>query len=283
MDLKTFQELAPWEWPSNAALFFQTVLLNKRAKESDRVIAAGLAGDWVAINDDLANILMEIVRNPGEPEELRAKAAVSLGPVLEGVDTMDFNDPDDEPPITEETFRKIQRLLQTVYQDGETPKYLRRRILEAAVRAPLDWQHEAIRRAYYSSDKEWLLTAVFCMQYIRGFDDEILESLNNPDPYIHRHAVLAAGNWELDAAWRHVVALAEDPETDKDLLLGAIEAVSSIRPQEAGPVLMDLTDSDDEEIAEAAKDAMMMADAASNNLDTFDEEDEDEGPGKWVH
>jgi len=284
MDLKTFQEIPPWEWPSNAATVFKTILLNKRAKESDRVIAAGLAGDWVAINDDLANILMEIVRNPEEPEELRAKAAVSLGPVLEGVDTMDFDDPDDEPPITEETFHKIQRLLQTVYEDDKTPKYLRRRILEAAVRAPLDWQREAIRRAYYSGDKEWLLTAVFCMQYIRAFDDEILESLNNPDPYIHRHAIEAAGNWELDAAWKHVVALAEDPETDKDLLLAAIGAVSSIRPREAGAILMDLTDSEDDETAEAAKDAMMMADAASNSLDTFDEQnEEDEGAGNWVH
>ena len=121
------------------------------------------------------------------------------------------------------------------------------------------------------------------MQYI-AFDDEILESLNNPDPYIHRHAVEAAGKWELDAAWKHVVALAEDPETDKDLLLAAIEAVGSIRPREAGPILVDFTDSDDEEIAEAAEDAMMMADAASKSLDTFEEEDEDdEGAGKWVH
>ena len=98
------------------------------------------------------------------------------------------------------------------------------------------------------------------------------------------NAVEAAGNWELDAAWKHVVALAEDPETDKDLLLAAIEAVGSIRPREAGPILVELTDSDDEEIAGAAKDAMMMADAASKSLDTFEEEDEDdEGTGKWVH
>ena len=81
-----------------------------------------------------------------------------------------------------------------------------------------------------------------------------------------------------------MVALAEDPETDKDLLLAAIEAVSSIRPMEAGAILMDLTDSDDDEIAQAAKDAMMMADAASNSLDTFDEQDEEDGgAGKWVH
>ena len=85
MDLKTFQEIPPWEWPSNAATVFKTILLNKRAKESDRVIAAGLAGDWVAINDELANVLMEIVRNPEEPEELRTKAAVSESARKSGV------------------------------------------------------------------------------------------------------------------------------------------------------------------------------------------------------
>jgi hypothetical protein len=66
------------------------------------------------------------------------------------------------------------------------------------------------------------------------------------------------------------------------LLLAAIGAVGSIRPAEAGQVLLDLSESDDEEIAEAATDAMVMADA---NSDWVDEEDEDldEDDDEWVN
>ena len=57
------------------------------------------------------------------------------------------------------------------------PKELRRRILEASVRAFEPWHPDAIRTAYASSDQEWVLTAVFAMAHIKGFDEQILESL----------------------------------------------------------------------------------------------------------
>jgi hypothetical protein len=127
-----------------------------------------------------------------------------------------------------------------------------------------------------------MLTAVFSMRYVRGFDEQILETLHNPDPEIHYEAVRAAGAWELDGAWTHAVELVNDPNTPKMLLLAAIGAVGSIRPAEAGQVLLDLSESDDEEIAEAATDAMVMADA---NSDWVDEEDEDldEDDDEWVN
>jgi len=62
-------------------------------------------------------------------------------------------------------------------------------------------------------------------------------------------AVNAAGNWELDAAWSHIVELLNDAHSPKPLLLAAIGAVDSIRPAEAREILVDLADSDDEEIA----------------------------------
>ena len=53
------------------------------------------------------------------------------------------------------------------------------------MRAPQNWHQKAIKAAYSSGDKEWMLTAVF---------------LETADPEIHCEAVNAAGNWELDAA-----------------------------------------------------------------------------------
>jgi hypothetical protein len=65
-------------------------------------------------------------------------------------------------------------------------------------------------------------------------------------------AVCAAGEWAVDAAWRHLAALVTAGKTDKPLLLAAIGATAGIRPQEAAAILADLMDSDDEDIVEAA-------------------------------
>jgi hypothetical protein len=147
--------------------------------------------------------------------------------------------------------------------------------LEASVRAHQTWHRDAITYAYSSGDKDWMLTAVFSMRWVRGFDDQILAALKSADPEIHYEAVNAAGNGELDAAWSHVVELVNDAATPKPLLLAAIGAVGSIRPAEAGNILVDLADSEDEEIAEAADEAMAMAEVVS--------EEEDDVEDDWIN
>jgi hypothetical protein len=264
---------------------FQKILIDRRAKESDRLVAAELAGDFTVINDELADALLAIVGNANEQERLRAKAAISLGPVLEHADTNGFEDPDDVP-ITERTFRNIQDSLRKLYLDTSTPNEVRRRILEASVRAPEAWHQDAIGAAYSRGDTEWMLTAVFSMRWVRGFDDRILAALESADPEIHYEAILAAGNWELDAAWPHIVELLNDPDTPRPLLLAAIDAAGSIRPAEARIILVDLADSDDEEIAEAAGEAMLMADAGSDDEDDDEDRPIDDGPinvDKWIN
>jgi len=253
---------------------FQETLSDRRAAESNRLIAAELAGDLVVMNDDLAEVLMSIMRTADEPEELRARAAISLGPVLEQAYTDEFDDPDDTP-ITERTFRNIQNLFKELYHDTGIPKEVRRRILEASVRAPEDWHKDAISSAYASGDQDWMLTAVFSMRWIRGFDKQILEALKSANPEILYEAVQAAGDWEVKAAWARITALLNDTGTSKHLLLAAIEAAGNIRPAEAWATLGDFTDSDDEEIAEAAHEAIEMAGMMSG---TDGEEDDD-----WIN
>jgi hypothetical protein len=199
MDLKTLQDTPPWDWPRDAGKTFQEILIDYRADECDRVVAAQLAGDLTVINDELADSLTAIIRGPDEPEGLRAMAAISLGPVLEQASTDGFECPDDVP-ITQRTFRNIQDSLQKLHFDNSIPKQVRRRILEASVRAPESWHQDAIRAAYSSGDKDWMLTAVFSMRWVRGFDDQILEALKSPDPEIHLEAVEAASNWGLAGA-----------------------------------------------------------------------------------
>jgi hypothetical protein len=273
MNLKTLQETPPWEWPEEAGEMFLGILRDEKADESERLLAAELAGDSTVINDELADALMSILLSGDEPEDLRARAVISLGPALEYAYIDGFDDPE-FVPISEQTFNRIQKTLRKPYMDAEVPKEVRRRVLEASVRAPQDWHRDAVRAAYSSNDEDWRLTAVFSMRFVRGFVNQILESLESKNPDIHYEAVCAAGNWEIDAAWSHIAGLITAEETDKYLLLAAIEALASIRPDEASEILVELTESDDEDIVEAAYDAMTMAGALTG--EDWDEEDDDD-------
>ena len=271
MDLKTLKDTPPWDWPEEAGDVFLGVLRDHQADGSDRLLAVELAGDFTVINDELVDALLSILCSSDESGEMRGRAAISLGPALEYAYMDGFEDPDDVP-ISEKTFLRIQDTLHKLYLDPEVPKEVRRRILEVSARAPQDWHPDAVRSAYSGDDEEWKLTAVFSMRFIRGFDEQILESLDSKNPDIHYQAVCAAGNWEVSAAWPHVAALLTSEETEKDLLLAAIEASVGIHPQKAPDILFDLTESEDEDIAEAADEAMVMAEGLSELEELDDEE-----------
>ena len=279
--LKILEDTPAWKWPEETAEALLEVLNDRGAGEEERLLAAALAGDMVVIDDALADALLAILRSGEEPERTRARAAISLGPVLELCDSDGFDEPDDTA-ITELTFREIQETLRKLYPDAGIPKVVRRRILEAAVRAPLDWHQDAARAAFASDDEEWRLTAVFCMRFVQGFDEQILASLDSENPAIHAEAVLAAGSWGLQAAKPHVLGLVHGRNTEKRLLLAAIEAVGGICPEDAPEELADLEDSDDPEISEAVAEATSFArlgdEDPEGDDDPEDEDPDDEGP-----
>jgi hypothetical protein len=156
--------------------------------------------------------------------------------------------------------------------DAETPREVKRPILEASVRAPEKWHKNAVAAAYRSKDEDWKLTAVFCMQFIRGFDKQIVESLESQNANIRYRAVCAAGNWEIDAAWPHIAALVASEETEKELRLAAIDAAAFIRRHRASEILRPLLHSNDEDIVGAVHEALAMAEGMN------EEEEDDEDP-----
>jgi hypothetical protein len=270
MDLEILKDTPPWDWPEDAGKMFLGILRDDQAGASERLLAADLAGAFTVINDELAAALLAIALNGAESEGLRSEALGSLGPVLEYADMEGF-EVADETPISEETFGTIQESLRGLYLDAGVPEGVRRQAFEASVRAPQDWHADAIRSAYSSGDESWMLTAVFAMRFVPGFNDQILEALENTNQDIHYQAVCAAGDWEVEAAWSHIAGLATTEGTDKPLRLAAIDAVAVIRPQEAVAILTELTESDDEDIVEAAHEALAMAEGYSN-----EDEDDDE-------
>jgi hypothetical protein len=286
MRIQMLQGKPPWEWPEDADKILLAILNDPGADRQDLMLAAEFAGDYVVVNNELSEALLGIVGNEQADIELRGRAAISLGVPLEHADTMGFDDPDDIL-ISKELFHRIQHTLRHLYEDPGTPDGLSRKILEASVRAPQNWHRDAVRAAYSRGDQLWKQTAVFCMRYIRGFDEQILESLDSGHATTHYQAVCAAGVWQIDRAWPHITNLIQSDQTEKTLLLAAIESAAGIRPQQAAEVLADFIDSKDEDIAEAVYEALSMAEMLEayesdedfeddqENQDDQDEEDED--------
>jgi hypothetical protein len=271
MNLKTLKETAPWHWPEGTDQQLLAVLSNGGESEADRLLAAELASDLGVINGVLVQCLLTLVGNPAETEALRGQAAISLGPVLELCDLDGFEDPQ-EAPIDPETFESVKSTLKQLFFDASVPKEVKRRILEASARAAEEWHHDAIQQAFLSGDPNWQLTSVFCMGYVGGFDAEIRKALTSSTPAIQYLAISAAGVWQVDAAWPHVLSALMSEKTEKPVLLAAIDAVASLRPAEAQEVLADLLESDDEDIVEAASEAIGMAE---ERLKGHSEDDDD--------
>jgi hypothetical protein len=280
LDLKTLHDIPPWEWPEDTAIQVLETLKKKDASLEDRLLAADLAGNPVISNEEIADALLSILKSTSEKDDLRSTAALSLGIGLEEAALGDFDDPEDPPPFPASFVEKVQRAFHDLYLDPGIPADLRRSALEASVKSPQNWHMDAVRKAYAGTDAGWKLTSIFCMSYIQGFEKEILDSLNSKDPDIHFYAIEAAGTWEIGEAWPHIYRLVTSKETEKPILLAAISATASIRPSEIY-ILEHLTESNDEEIAEAAMDAMMEAELAEDSFLDNEEEnpDPDSEPG----
>jgi hypothetical protein len=274
MDLALLEDTPPWDWPEDAGRTLAAALLDPHAEPEVRLLAAELAGSIVAMDDSVAGALLTTTQDDGAPEIVRGQAAIALGPVLELASMDGFDDPEDVP-ISESTFHRITDTLRILYRDPDVPKEVRRRILEASVRAPCDWHKDAVRAAYYSDDEAWRLTAVFAMRFVASFDEQILEALGTPSEEMLYEAIRAAGTWEVATAWPRVRSLLRSTETSLPLLLASIEAAGSIGGEEGLEMLQELSTSRDREIADAADEALLFSDTSTDWSGFGWEDDED--------
>jgi hypothetical protein len=258
MDLKRLNTMLSWKWPKDAHDRILSVLMDHKALPPDRLLAAKMASDYAVLSDTIAYALLHIAKDSCSTVPLRCQAVESLGPPLEQFDIY-ADDEFDKVPISEEMFIFLQKSLRKLYLNGDVPEKVRRRSMEASVHAPQGWHQSAVRAAYFCRDLDWKLTSVFCMSYVKGFDDLIVESLHTENQSILYYAVRAAGNWSVDKAWPHMAALVQSKKTSKSLLLAAIDAVVYIRPHMTSKILRSLTFSKDQEIVEAANEALFLA------------------------
>jgi hypothetical protein len=282
--LRTLMEIPTWEWPEGtAAMLLDTISGGQRdaVDDEDRILALQLAGDFTVLSDELTHALLRVARDNSEDEAIREMATISLAGVIENADPDLYGDlglgVEDPPPISDAAYRTILTSLHELYLDAAAPEEVRRRALEASAYSVEAWHEDAVRAAYFSGDHDWQLTAVYAMRWVRGFDEQILEALEIGDEDLRYEAIYAAGSARLDAAWPHISKILTTERSDRETLLAAIEACVDIRPREATEILAELANVDDEEIADAAYEAMLAADADSepSELDYDDDYDDD--------
>ncbi|MFW5967353.1 MAG: hypothetical protein ACOCV2_07540 [Persicimonas sp.] len=98
-----------------------------------------------------ARRMLDILTDTDADPERRGRAAVKLGPGLQFCDErLNWGDP--ELYFGKAIFEEIDQTFRRLYHDADTPKFIRRRILEAAVRAPMEWHEGAARAAWEADD-----------------------------------------------------------------------------------------------------------------------------------
>ncbi len=134
---------------------------------------------------------------------------------------------------------ELHGFLQDFYRDAGQPERLRRKALEVAALDPLPWQEEAVRECWARPEAAWRVTALYCMGHLfaADFAEEIAEGLAAPENALRAQAIVAADSRELRSLGPSILRLAADRGHHLEVRLCAIEALPTLRPRGAAPLL----------------------------------------------
>jgi hypothetical protein len=166
-------------------------------------------------------------------------------------------------------MNRIRELLRKIVHDEGEPLLVRRRAFEASVRFVEEWHAPLVRRIWLSAEPDWRTTAMFAMACLPGFDQEIIESVEDESlpEQIRAEAVRTAGMRGLKQLRAKIRELARDPKHPQGIRFAALAAVAEFGPPaEARSLLRKVAGNDpDEEIRQAAADYL----ADPDDFDTF--------------
>ncbi|MCG8462132.1 MAG: hypothetical protein MI919_38095 [Holophagales bacterium] len=263
-ELEMLAQMPDWQWPRETTA---TVLAGLESGEAEtRRLALELAAS--VMSDQVAGVVLRILES--DPDvRARGRAAIAFGPMLEEMGAEEiFAEAEGEegteltPLAGAETvvspacFRLVEKRLEALYRDGTTPKLVRRRCLEAAVRIRRPWQDGQVRAAWSTDDEEWHLTAIFCMGFLPGFDRELLEALELEAPELRLEALRAVGQRGLDEAGGTLLAVVDDPNAPREQKIAAVAALGSVDAPGRLELLDRISGGPDEELAEVAEEAL---------------------------
>lgn len=238
---------------TNFELEYSAVANAALEDENGSVRAAAVDLLWEDSSLSTMRRLLTIVRTD-QAAAVRASALSALGR---------FILLDELGEIEEGITADAQALALQIYHDESEPVDVRRRALEAVANCGNTAVPDAIQLAYRSNERLMRVSAVFAMG--RTYDDrwknEVMRELKSDDPEMRYEAARAAGEIELRSALPILgrMAFENDPEI-RDI---AIWSLGEIGGDDAMRVLnkvaQDAEESGDEDLLEAAEEALHNA------------------------
>ncbi len=212
----------------------------------------------------LMHKLVQIAQHDTSPN-VRAAAIIELGRfILLG----EYGD------IPDEQASMVQNLLLDIYNSDEDNE-LRRRAVEAIANCGHEAVHGMIEELYNHEDQLMRQSAIFAMGRTCDAEwaPEILREMQSEQSEIQYEAIRAAGHLELAEAVLPITRLIDETE-DAEVLDIAIWALGEIGGERARKILSDLVAraeaQDDDELYEAAREALDMASLPGGDFLLFD-------------
>lgn len=240
-----------------------------------------LLEDFGEADNSVAEALADVLDDYDVDPEVRAAAAIAIGPTLEMCEWERDEDGtlDEGPygaPLSNRVYQRVQSVLRRLAESPDTPKLLRRRAIEGSVRSPEDWHEAILRELWESGDVELRMTAVFGMPclYAVDFTAEIESALEAPEEELRAEAIYAAGQLGLARHAREFARLAGDPSTPEALRYSAISAIGRLGKDGDPDLLWELTEDPDETVAAIAEEAFQEARLDLCDLDDLDDDDD---------
>jgi HEAT repeat protein len=216
---------------------------------------------WENEDPALITALLHLLQTDETPV-VRAAAATALGRFIY-LSEVEEIDPHYTAPAT-------KALRETIHQPAEDTE-VRRRAVESIAFWGEPEVNRIIENAYYDEDEKMQISAIFAMG--RSADNRwgsyLLPELNNPNPAIRYEAARACGELEIGQALEKLIELIEyDP--DVEVQESAIWALGRLGGNIAQGALEACLESDNENLALAAKEALDELLLFSGSFDLFD-------------
>lgn len=260
--LRTLVEIVEASFEADFNAIFRFCLRD----EDEEVRAQAIEGLWEDESVSILRSLVDLLQK--DPSFLvRAKAAAGLGRfvLLAELEELDSQLGAEVREALHYTINNFQEVLE-----------VRRRAVEAIAFSGEEGVRKIIEDAYQDEAQKMRVSAVFAMG--RSVDPHwsqtLLRELKNPDPEMRYEAARACGELEFRGAVPLLARLLND--ADREVQGVAIWALGQIGGQEARRLLRACCESDDETVAEAAKEALGELEFAEGifEIPTYGEEEE---------